>query len=121
MSNISVQHLLERLMDGTLKTVREEVSIEDRTITNFRFADGIDGLAGQEQELVSLMKHLDETSTAYRLGGLVVKASTSRAEVNLQLSRVRITLATGFFSGSNHTSDLKKWHSSGYPARRQAL
>ena len=84
-----------------LKTVREEVSIEDRTITNFRFADGIDGLAGQEQELVSLMKHLDETSTAYRLGGLVVKASTSRAEDQGFESRLRLD----FFSGSNHTSD----------------
>ena len=27
----------------------------------------------------------------------------------------------GIFSGSSHTSDLKKWHSSGYPARRLAL
>ena len=27
----------------------------------------------------------------------------------------------GIFSGSSHTSDLKNWHSSGYPARRLAL
>ena len=26
----------------------------------------------------------------------------------------------GIFLGSSHTSDFKKWHSSGYPARRLA-
>ena len=41
------------------------VSIGGRTITNLRFADDIDGLAGQEQELVSLMKHLDGVFTTY--------------------------------------------------------
>ena len=41
------------------------VSIGGRTITNLRFADDIDGLAGQEQELVKLINHLEEASTAY--------------------------------------------------------
>ena len=41
------------------------VSIGGRIITNLRFADDIDGLAVQEQELVSLIKHLEEASTAY--------------------------------------------------------
>ena len=27
----------------------------------------------------------------------------------------------GILSGSSHTSELKNWHSSGYPARRLAL
>ena len=30
-----------------------------------RFADDIDGLAGQEQKLVKLVNHLEEASTAY--------------------------------------------------------
>ena len=31
------------------------VSIEGRTITNFRFHDDIDGLAGEEEELANLI------------------------------------------------------------------
>ena len=41
------------------------VSIGGRTITSLHFADDIDGLAGQEQELVKLVNHLKEHSTAY--------------------------------------------------------
>ena len=38
-----------------------------RTITNLHFADDFDGLAGQEQELVKLVNHLEEASTAYEM------------------------------------------------------
>ena len=41
------------------------VSIGGRTITNFRFADGSDGLAGEEEELAYLVERLDKASTAY--------------------------------------------------------
>ena len=41
------------------------VSIGGRTITNFPFADDIDGQAGQEQELIKLVNHLEEASTVY--------------------------------------------------------
>ena len=34
-------------------------------LSTISFADDIDGLAGQEQELVYLVNHLEETSTAY--------------------------------------------------------
>ena len=57
-------NILERIMVDTLEDHEGTVSIEVRTITNLRFADDINGLAGQEQELVSLRKHLDEASTA---------------------------------------------------------
>ena len=40
------------------------VSIGGRTITNLRFADDIDGLAGEE-ELANLVERLDKVSTAY--------------------------------------------------------
>ena len=39
--------------------------IGSRTITNLRFADDIDGVAGEEEELVNLVKFLDKASTAY--------------------------------------------------------
>ena len=40
------------------------VRIGGRTITNLRFADDIDGLAG-EGELAKLVERLDKVSTAY--------------------------------------------------------
>ena len=43
------------------------VSIRGRTITNPRFADDIDGLAGEEQELANLVERLDKASTAYSM------------------------------------------------------
>ena len=39
-----------------------------RTITNPRFADDIDGLAGEEEELANLVERLDKASTAYGMG-----------------------------------------------------
>ena len=41
------------------------VSIGSRAITNLRFADDIDGLAGEEEELAKLVERFDKTSTAY--------------------------------------------------------
>ena len=39
------------------------VSIGGRTITNLRFADGIDGLAGEDEELANLVECLDKASS----------------------------------------------------------
>ncbi|XP_072016840.1 uncharacterized protein [Amphiura filiformis] len=41
------------------------VSIGGQTITNLMFADDIDGLAGNEEELADFVKRLDTTSTRY--------------------------------------------------------
>ena len=40
------------------------VSIGGRTITNLRFADDIDGLAGEEEELANLVERLNKAFTA---------------------------------------------------------
>ena len=40
------------------------VSIGGRTITNPRFADDIDRLAGEEEELTKLVERLNKASTA---------------------------------------------------------
>ena len=40
-------------------------SIGGRTITNLRFADDIDGLAGEEEELANLVERQDKASTDY--------------------------------------------------------
>ena len=43
------------------------VNIGGRTITNLCFADDIDVLAGEEEELADLVQHLDKASTAYSI------------------------------------------------------
>ena len=45
---------LERIMTDALEDHEGTVSIGGRTITNLRFADDIDGLAGEEEGLVNL-------------------------------------------------------------------
>ena len=56
---------LERIMTDTLEDHEGTVSIGGRTITNIRFADDIDGLAGEEEELEKLVERLDKVFTAY--------------------------------------------------------
>ena len=52
-------------MTDTLEDHEGNFSIGGRKITNLRFADDIDGLAGEEEELVKLAERLDKASTAY--------------------------------------------------------
>ena len=52
-------------MTDTLEDHEGTVSIGGRTIPNLRFADDIDGLAGEEEELANLVECLDKASTAY--------------------------------------------------------
>ena len=52
-------------MTNALEDHESTVSIGGRTITNLRFADDIDGIAGEEEELANLVEHLDKASTAY--------------------------------------------------------
>ena len=55
------------------------VSIGSRTNTNLRFADDIDGLAAQEQELIKLVNHLEEASTAC---GMQISAEKTQLMIN---------------------------------------
>ena len=52
-------------MTDALQDHESNVGIRGRTITNLRFADDIDGLAGEEEELANLVERLDKASTAY--------------------------------------------------------
>ena len=55
------------------------VSIGGRTITNLRFADGIDGFAGEERELAKLVERLDKASTTY---GMQINAEKTKLMTN---------------------------------------
>ena len=62
----------------TLEDHEGTVSIRSRTITNLRFPDDIDGLAGEEEELANLVERLDKTS-AY---GMEISAEKTELMTN---------------------------------------
>ena len=66
-------------MTDALENHQGIVSIEGRTITNLRFADDIDGLAGDEQELANLVERLEKTSTSY---GMEISAEKTKLMTN---------------------------------------
>uniref|UniRef100_UPI003AF4ABB4 reverse transcriptase domain-containing protein n=1 Tax=Thiolapillus sp. TaxID=2017437 RepID=UPI003AF4ABB4 len=70
---------LERIVTDALEDHEGTVSIGGRTITNLRFADDIDGLAGEEEELASLVERLDKASTAY---GTEISAEKTKLMTN---------------------------------------
>ena len=69
---------LERTMTGTLEDHEGNVNIGVRTVTNLCFADGIDGLAGEKEELEKL-EHLNKASTAY---GIEISAEKAELMTN---------------------------------------
>ena len=77
-------------MTDALEDHEDTVSIGGRTITNFRFADGIDGLAGEEETLAKLVVCLDIGKAATAFG----------MEVNAEKTK----LMTGNTSGINTRS-----------------
>ena len=54
-------------MTDALEDHEGTVSFRGRTITNLRFADDIDDLAGEEEALANLVEFLDKASTAYSM------------------------------------------------------
>ena len=70
---------LERIMADALEDHEGTVSIGGRTITNLRFADDIEGLAGKEAELANLVERLDKTSSAY---GMEISAEKTKLMTN---------------------------------------
>ena len=70
---------LARIIADALEDHEGTVSTGGRTITNLRFADDIAGIAGQEQELVKLVNHLEEASTVY---GMQISAEKTQLMTN---------------------------------------
>ena len=58
---------LERIISDALEVHDGKVSIGVRTITNLRFADDIDALAEEEQELEAQAESLDKICTRYKI------------------------------------------------------
>ena len=70
---------LERIMADASEDHEGTVSIGGRTITSLRFADFIDGLAGEAEELANLVERLDKSSTAY---GMEISAEKTKLMTN---------------------------------------
>ena len=66
-------------MTDTLEDHKGTVWIGSRTITNFHFADDIDGLAGEEEELAKSAECLEKASTAY---GMEISAEKTKLMTN---------------------------------------
>ena len=74
-----LQHISGKDHDRRLRRSEGTVSIGGRTITNRRFADDIDGLAREEEELANLVERFDKASTAY---GMEISAEKTKLMTN---------------------------------------
>ena len=66
-------------MNDALDNHVGSVNIGGKIITNLRFADDIDGLAGSETELANLIKIIDNSARAY---GMKINSTKSQIMVN---------------------------------------
>ena len=110
---------LERVMTDALEDHEGTVSIGGRTITNLRFADNIDGLAGEEEELANSVERLDKASTAY---GMEISAdktklmtnTTSGINTEIKVNGQKLETVTSFkYLGSVKTDEGSKPESAG--------
>ena len=76
---------LERIMADALDDHQTTVSIGGRCVSNLRFADDIDGLAGSQAELAELIKRLDESCTKY---GMEISAEKTKVMTNSHVQSV---------------------------------
>ena len=87
-------------MTDALEDDEGTVSIGGRATTNLRFADGIDGLAGEE-ELAKLVERLDEASTSYGMEISAVKTklmthNTSGINTEIKVNGQKLETVTSF-------------------------
>ena len=101
-------------MTDALEDHEGTVSIGGKTITNLRFADYIDGLAGEEQELANLVERLDKVSTAYSMEISTEKTklmtnNTSGINTEIKVNGQKLEIVTSFkYLGSVITDEGSK-------------
>ena len=92
---------LEKIMTDALEDHEGTASLGARAITNLRFADDIDGLAGEEEELAKLVERLDKASTAYGMDISAEKTklmtnNTSGTNTEIKINIQKLETVTGF-------------------------
>ena len=70
---------LEDIMTHVLEDYNGTISIGGRQITNLRFADHIDGITGEEDELTKLVHNLDTAATKF---GMEISAEKNKIMTN---------------------------------------
>ena len=101
-------------MTDALEDHEGTVSIGGRTITILHFADDIDRLAGEEEELAKLVEHLDKASTAYGMEISVEKTklmtnNTSGINTEIKVNGQKLQTVTSFkYLGSVLTDEGSK-------------
>ena len=101
-------------MADALEDHEGTVSIGGRTITNLRFADDIDRLAGEEEELANLVERVDKTSAAYGMEISVEKTklmtnNTSSINPKIKVYGQKLETVTSFkYLGSVITDEGSK-------------
>ena len=88
-------------MSGALEEHDGTVSIGGRNITNLRFADDIDAVAEEEQELEALVDSLDKTCTRYKMEISAEKAKLMANSANdiqreIKVKRQKLGTVTSF-------------------------
>ena len=96
-------------MTDALEDHEGTVSIGGRTITNLRFADDIDGLAGDEEELANLVELLDKASTAYGMRDKLMTNNTSGINTEIKVNGQKLETVTSLkYLGSVITDEGSK-------------
>ena len=101
-------------MTDALEDHEGTVSIGGRTITNLRFVDDIDGLAGEEEELTNLVECHDKASTAYGMEisaekTKLMKSNTSGINTEIKVNGQKLETVTSFkYLGSVLTDEGSK-------------
>ena len=93
--------------------LEDHEGIGGRTITNLRFDDDMDGLAGEEEELANFVERLDKASTAY---GMEISAdktklmteSTSGINTEIKVNGQKLETVTSFNAQSVGTSEKER-------------
>ena len=88
-------------MSDALEEHNGKVITVDRNITNLRFADDINALAEEEQELEALVESLDKTCTSYKMEISVEKPklmtnSTNGIQRKIKVKGQKLGTVTGF-------------------------
>ena len=92
---------LERIMSDALEENDGKISIGGRNITNLRFADDIDALAEEEQELEALVESLDKICTTYKMEISAEKTKLMTNSANgihgdIEIKRQKLGTVTSF-------------------------
>ena len=97
----SLQHFLERIMSDALEEPDGTVSIGGRCITILRFADDIDAVAEEVQELEALVESLYKSCTRYKIEISAEKTKLMTNSVNgiqreIKLKEQKLGTVTSF-------------------------